>query len=146
MKKILIGTSALAILVGSLTVQAAENTGSYSRDYGQAMATSAQASAKNISDESNKNVNKGGTPGAEEGASPVKYNANDDISYDADGSNVLGGAFSKYMILENNSEVQAIGTSYSPDVQNALAELKTKLLTDNSAQDSTKDLKNKLDE
>lgn len=44
---------------------------------------------------------------------------------------------------------EAIGTSYSPDIQDALSELKSKLLTDNSSKDetndSTSDLKKDLD-
>lgn len=61
----------------------------------------------------------------------------------------LATAYDEMLYIESDIDKEidkAIGTSYSPDVQNALSELKTKLLSDNSAQDSTKDLKKQLDE
>ena len=65
----------------------------------------------------------------------------------------LATAYYEMTYLESDIDKEineAIGTSYSPDVQDALSELKSKLLTDNSNKnnknDTTSDLKKELDE
>ncbi len=61
----------------------------------------------------------------------------------------LAGAYDEMLYMESDIDKEidkAIGTTYTTDVQNALAELKTKLISDNSGQDSTKELKKQLED
>lgn len=78
MKNLLIGASTCALLLSSMVVMAQQRATTpaeapnYASDYGETVATSSQAVAKSQN-----------APKSQEGADPVKYKAEDGISYDA---------------------------------------------------------------